>query len=653
METFVTGQAFHSAPRSGESRYKSLTTRVFRAAIQGLPGIHVHKPPVPHLLRSNAAPTDTEASLINLAIADAYLLYTRLHRILYESESRGNWQDRLQPRVITRYNFEFTTDFIEEQYVILSPVRKLPPEVLEVIFLGTLPPYLMDFSTRRRRNADLPWALSQVCQSWRATALSTPALWATLPTVNISADSTCGQDYLVFLLELLKRSQHIVLHIFVEKDGTLNDDFYLVLDILVAHSAKWKGLIIEAPFWIYALEDVKERLPELQWLYIRGSQLAEAQDPIRGPDIDIFQSAPKLRVARVDGKIDHRKAVLPYSQLTDYSQGIGHEHRLMEVFADPRPDLQRLSVRNFCESEIFRNMTRLITVSNLTTFEFEFAFESRSFKILGTFVLPVIEELKITTHVHGLIPVVSSLISRSQSSVLKKIYLRTKMISSGELTKLLKKAPTVEHINITIPPAQDITYLLHHPDVAPCLRTCGFFTDSKLPQKLVVALRSLAKSCCEDAADTVPDCNALYGVRRLQAVYLHSPFRYPPLEEKQRQLQGWNSTTWTSEYMKELRRGFLSKIPDIAIDYLRLPWARFPEKPRGLFRGKDPAKRLLFLTEELSVTKLADIYVRDPLLFHSTYSNAFDNIGLWYSSHTSNAKSSSEWKVSSSSGTNI
>ena len=629
METF-TGQGLHPALIPGESRCKSLTARVFRAAMQRFPGIHAHEPPLPHLLRSNTAPTEVEASLINLAIADAYLLYTRLHRIIHGSESPGSWRDRIQLGAITRYNFECTRDFIEEQYAILSPVRKISPEVLEVIFIGTLSPYAMDFSTRRRRNADLPWALSQVCRLWRTTALSTPALWVTLPTVNLSADSTCFPDYLVFLLELLKRSRHVVLHIFVDKDGTVSNDVDLVLDILVAHSTKWKGLVIEAPFWIYRLEDVKERLPELQWLYLRGFLLAE---PIRGPEIDIFQSAPKLRLARIDGEI-YRKVVLPYSQLTDYSQGIGHDHRLKDLFATPRLDLQSLSVRNFCAPATFRNMTGRTTISNLTTFEFEFAFESRSLKILDTFILPVIEELKITSHVRGLIPLVSSLISRSQSSVLKNIYLRTKMIAAGELPTLLQNASTVEHINITTPPAQDITYLLYHPDVAPCLRTCGFFTDNKLSQKLVVALRSLAKSCCEDGADTVPDCNALYGVRRLQTVYLHSPFRYPPLEEKQRQIQGWNSTTGTSEYLKELRRGFLFKVPEITMGYLKLPWVRHPERPRELFRKEDPVNRLLFLTEELAVTEIADIYVRDPLVFHPTYSNMFNNIGFWYSSHT-------------------
>ncbi|KIM36898.1 hypothetical protein M413DRAFT_31295 [Hebeloma cylindrosporum] len=579
----------HGFQPPAESRRKSLTARMFRGAVQGLPGIHVHKPPVPHLLRSNTAPTEAEASLINLAIGNAYLLRTRFHRIISGSETHGDWRDRIRlTRAITQYNFEVATDFIEEQYAILSPIRKLCPEVLEAIFLRTLPSCLMDLSGRRRRNADLPWALSQVCQSWRSTALLTPALWTKFPTVNLSADSTGSADYRAFLVRLLKRARHVVLHIFVDKDGKFGDDTDMVLDVLVAHSTKWKGIFIEAPFSItFQLSGIKERLPELEWLYLRGFLSVGPQDAIESREIDFFRSAPKLRVARVEGEI-YRNAPLPYSQLTDYSQGNGHEHRLKDLLATRRPQLQRFSVRNFCESATFRDMTMVNTISNLTKFEFEFAFELRSFQILDTF---------------DLIPAVSSLILRSQSSALRYIYLRTQRVTPGELNTLLQNAPAVEHLNITIPPAQDITYLLYHPDVAPCLRTCGFYTDNKLSHKLIVALRSFAKSCCEEVEDTVPDCNALYGLRRLQTVYLHSPFCYPPLEEKQRQLEGWNSTTETSDYLKELRRGFFFKVPEITMGQL-LP----QEKPRTLPRQKDPVNRLLVLTEELAVTELADIY---------------------------------------------
>ena len=233
IETFT----HHAFQRVAESRFKILITRAFRAAMRGLPRVHIHKPLVPHLLRSNTVPTEAEASLIKRAIMDAHLLYTRLHQILHGLESRGNWWGGLQLRAITRYNLECITDFIEEQKSILSPIRQLPLENLEEIFVKTLPPYLMDISTRRYQHADLPWALSQVCQSWRATALSVSILWATFPTVYLGADYVDSHNSLPLLLELLKRSRHIDLHMICD-DGRVSRGVDPVVNCLVAHSNK-------------------------------------------------------------------------------------------------------------------------------------------------------------------------------------------------------------------------------------------------------------------------------------------------------------------------------------------------------------------------------------------------------------------------------
>ena len=72
METFT----HHAFQRAAESQFKSLIARAFQAAIWGLPGVHIHKLSVPHLLHSNTMPMEVEASLIKCVIMDAHLLYT-------------------------------------------------------------------------------------------------------------------------------------------------------------------------------------------------------------------------------------------------------------------------------------------------------------------------------------------------------------------------------------------------------------------------------------------------------------------------------------------------------------------------------------------------------------------------------------------------
>ena len=206
---------------------------------------------------------------------------------------------------------------------------------------------------------------------------------------------------------------------------------------------------------------------------------------------------------------------------------------------------------------------------------------------------------------------VSSLISRSRSSALKKIYLGTKRIAPGEVPRLLQNAPIVEHINVPIPPAQDVKYLLYHPVVAPFLRTYGFYTDYILSPDLVEALRSLAESFCE-GMDL--DRYAGYDVMRLRFVYLQS------LEENQREIEDWDSTTWASDNWSVLKQYLLWDV----LGYRS--WVGYPQRPRGLACWKDPVNKSLFLAEELIVTEAVEIYVRDSLYISPpTHLNTFNN----------------------------
>ncbi|KAF7320981.1 hypothetical protein HMN09_00184900 [Mycena chlorophos] len=71
---------------------------------------------------------------------------------------------------------------------ILSPIRRVPAELLAEIFLyfaPSFPPESELYANRSHRRSDdkirrpdIPWFLAHVCRSWRATALSLGRLWA-------------------------------------------------------------------------------------------------------------------------------------------------------------------------------------------------------------------------------------------------------------------------------------------------------------------------------------------------------------------------------------------------------------------------------------------------------------------------------------------
>ncbi|KAJ7115376.1 hypothetical protein C8R44DRAFT_675801 [Mycena epipterygia] len=76
-------------------------------------------------------------------------------------------------------------EMVEPYYALLSPMRAIPPEILQEIFMACLP---------QRHNALMhaghaPLLLGRVCSAWRTISLSTAALWSSVHVVVPSQDS--------------------------------------------------------------------------------------------------------------------------------------------------------------------------------------------------------------------------------------------------------------------------------------------------------------------------------------------------------------------------------------------------------------------------------------------------------------------------------
>ncbi|KAJ6603239.1 hypothetical protein DFH09DRAFT_1019247, partial [Mycena vulgaris] len=61
---------------------------------------------------------------------------------------------------------------------ILSPVRRMPHEVLSEIFVLALPSRKDALESNRFDANGTPWTLGRVCGQWRSVTLSSPALWS-------------------------------------------------------------------------------------------------------------------------------------------------------------------------------------------------------------------------------------------------------------------------------------------------------------------------------------------------------------------------------------------------------------------------------------------------------------------------------------------
>ncbi|THV07101.1 hypothetical protein K435DRAFT_742724, partial [Dendrothele bispora CBS 962.96] len=133
--------------------------------------------PFEHLLTTNVCPTDAEFDSV----------FASLVRPIERVSSLSTEITKLETSLHKlRSERECLTSYINAHKPILSPARRIPPEILATIFIHTLP--CDRFPTRSVNES--PLLLGRVCSLWRAVSLSIPELWNRLHIViPSSADS--------------------------------------------------------------------------------------------------------------------------------------------------------------------------------------------------------------------------------------------------------------------------------------------------------------------------------------------------------------------------------------------------------------------------------------------------------------------------------
>ncbi|KAJ7648102.1 hypothetical protein FB45DRAFT_998929 [Roridomyces roridus] len=253
-----------------------------------------------HLLTSNIAPLDAELTILLQAIADTEARLQVLHETAPE-------RDALVARA--------------EQYkAILSPVRRVPPELVCEV-LAMVP------CTRKIGSQTVdqpPWKLGHVCRSWRHWALGCPWLWCSFSIVHRKDDFR--EDFPLVMLETqILRAATVPLSIdfhWLKGDGLEGTFFW---DLLLPLCHRWKSLCMKFPH----LESAESLLDLLHSTKDHLSSLATVELMIRSEgdpewqavERDLFSTAPRLRelllsdVCRVHYSPNMSA---PWSQITRY-----------------------------------------------------------------------------------------------------------------------------------------------------------------------------------------------------------------------------------------------------------------------------------------------------------------------------------------------
>lgn len=218
----------------------------------------------------------------------------------------------------TRASLARLHKFIKAHKALLSPVRYLPPEILQEIFLF----YADNPSLHFTQNliAKMPWCLGHISHRWREIALSLPSLWDNnIPKIQIGdvlyADPKYG--YARALTYLIQRTGtsptlkfDIVDPLFWPKP---------ILKEIMLHSERIEQLHISLnDTTIRIFRGFKGCLPNLRLLdiHLTTNNLHR---------YDLFENAPALRQLRVMGSYPGGSFKVSWSQITHFESRLSND----------------------------------------------------------------------------------------------------------------------------------------------------------------------------------------------------------------------------------------------------------------------------------------------------------------------------------------
>ena len=214
-----------------------------------------------------------------------------------------------------------------QHQALISPVRRLPPELLQVIFVYCLPTH---GNAVMHASDGAPVLLGRVCSEWRRISLSTPEVWSSLhiaPPIVTFSNLTSSEARFARERELIEmwlgRSGICPLNIsFVWHANDSEDEIRLcvsLLEALVPRCGRWRMLDFQAPLTMFkpfvglTVKDV----PLLEGFSLMDNRTA-VNVVDKWPESLIFaESAPNLKIFMLtfcSGGL--RLPSIPWHQLT-------------------------------------------------------------------------------------------------------------------------------------------------------------------------------------------------------------------------------------------------------------------------------------------------------------------------------------------------
>jgi hypothetical protein len=126
--------------------------------------------------------------------------------------------------------------------VILSPLRRIPPELLDEIFWWTIESSRRSALNYGKFDMIIPWVLTWVSSRWRAVALASPSLWSlVILDYSSKTQNTLSPSLFSFVEAQIQRAQKLSIHFFGchEIDSGPQSQMF---ELLSRHASRWVEL---------------------------------------------------------------------------------------------------------------------------------------------------------------------------------------------------------------------------------------------------------------------------------------------------------------------------------------------------------------------------------------------------------------------------
>ncbi|KAK0431416.1 hypothetical protein EV421DRAFT_1853789 [Armillaria borealis] len=361
----------------------------------------------------------------------------QLHNLTTEEEKLQQMLTKIHDSVkeragLLRREKERVLAAINNRKRVLSPVRRLPVEILFQIFLHTI-----EFPVRRTQDSDSDvlwdfhptdnpvWSLERVSKQWRMVAMSSPQLWSYI-NIILAEDNFEDQSYARRLGEQCSRARNYPLSVSIADEDIEPIDFPPHLAGILFTISRDIPTFIE-------IDRLQLSLPSLERLSLHSLETDEFDEGLH-----LLRTSPKLRFLKVFD-VDKPSSYFVLRELTQLEEYTlcCQDPTIEEQFNDEAFPLTCTNIRSM---KIFSHIRHSESNSDTALKQ-----------ILVRLALPSLASLKVdclSREAPGTFTAIRELIAKSQCPI-TILHFDHGFILEEDFLHILRKSPTLEDVRLT------------------------------------------------------------------------------------------------------------------------------------------------------------------------------------------------------------